>query len=294
MSKSQRSLCVSFSRTDVWLCINHLFIRSNLNFFRNTLLINLPTQLCLVLYSFGGNFLHSCDWWLILLLLLLLHGSTTNLVSAFFLADLGRIWCAVCKKLHWFCSSCQDFELWLHVFFTFLFPCTHVWSILEEVGGRKMPCRMIVLTGNYYFNDKKYSGPIVLGDYAEKGSVWSRKTSKSSKNWCSITRRRTGLRGMNWCLAKKGTSSTTHWWTETEYSSHRCTSSSASSSNSPRLWTRMVTASFTCTRLFQDWPWRSWKLPSLTVLRSGSSSEIQSSKTQCTKCNWKRGRHLFW
>ena len=35
--------------------------------------------------------------------------------------------------------------------------------ILEEVGGGKMPCRIIVLTGNDYFNDKKYSGPIVLG-----------------------------------------------------------------------------------------------------------------------------------
>ena len=43
----------------------------------------------------------------------------------------------------------------------------------------------------------------------------------------SITRRRTGFCGMNWYLAKKGTSSTTLWWTETEYSSHRCTSSSA-------------------------------------------------------------------
>ena len=43
----------------------------------------------------------------------------------------------------------------------------------------------------------------------------------------SITRRLSGLRGRNWCFAKKGTSSTTLWWTETEYSSHRCTSSSA-------------------------------------------------------------------
>ena len=43
----------------------------------------------------------------------------------------------------------------------------------------------------------------------------------------SITRRRTGLCGRNWCLAKKGKSSTTLRWTETEYSSHRCTSSSA-------------------------------------------------------------------
>ena len=43
----------------------------------------------------------------------------------------------------------------------------------------------------------------------------------------SITRRRNGLCGRNWCLEKKGTSSATLWWTETEYSSHRCTSSSA-------------------------------------------------------------------
>ena len=56
----------------------------------------------------------------------------------------------------------------------------------------------------------------------------------------------------------------------------------------------MVTASLTCARLFQDWPWRSWKLASLTVLRSSSSSEIQSLKTQWMKWNWKRGRHLFW
>ena len=46
-------------------------------------------------------------------------------------------------------------------------------STLEEVGGRKMPCQIIVLIGNDYFNDKKYSSPIVLGDYVEKGSVWS-------------------------------------------------------------------------------------------------------------------------
>ena len=56
----------------------------------------------------------------------------------------------------------------------------------------------------------------------------------------------------------------------------------------------MVTASFTCARLFQDWPRRSWKLASLTVNRSGSLSEIQSSKTQWTKLIWKRGRHLLY
>ena len=50
----------------------------------------------------------------------------------------------------------------------------------------------------------------------------------------------------------------------------------------------------TCVRLFQDWPWRIWKLASLTVIRSGSSSPIQSSKTQWRMCYWKRGSHLFW
>ena len=42
----------------------------------------------------------------------------------------------------------------------------------------------------------------------------------------SITRRRTGLCERNWWLAKKGTSSTTLWWTETEYSAYRYTSRS--------------------------------------------------------------------
>ena len=52
----------------------------------------------------------------------------------------------------------------------FLCFCSHVhvWSILEEVGGGKMPCQIIVLIGNDYFNDKKYSGLIVLGDYVKR------------------------------------------------------------------------------------------------------------------------------
>ena len=59
MSKSHRSLCVSFYRTDAGLCIYYLFIWSNLNFWHNSLWIILPTQLCLVLYSFCANVLHS-------------------------------------------------------------------------------------------------------------------------------------------------------------------------------------------------------------------------------------------
>ena len=52
MSKSHRSLCVSFSRTSTGLCIYHLFVWSNLNFLTISQWITLPTQSCLVLYSF--------------------------------------------------------------------------------------------------------------------------------------------------------------------------------------------------------------------------------------------------
>ena len=52
MPKSQRSFCVSFSRTDTGLCIYHLFLWSNLNFLQISQWISLPTQSCLVVYSF--------------------------------------------------------------------------------------------------------------------------------------------------------------------------------------------------------------------------------------------------
>ena len=64
MSKSLRCLCVSFSRTDVELCIYHLFIWSNLNFLHNSQWISLPSQLCLFLYSFSANLLHLLIMWL--------------------------------------------------------------------------------------------------------------------------------------------------------------------------------------------------------------------------------------
>ena len=44
---------------DVGLCICHLFVRSNFNFLHNSQWITLPTQSCLVLYSFCTNLLHS-------------------------------------------------------------------------------------------------------------------------------------------------------------------------------------------------------------------------------------------
>ena len=59
ISKSQRSLWVSFSKTDSGLCIYHFFVWSNFNFLQNSQWITLSTQSCLVLYSFCANLLHS-------------------------------------------------------------------------------------------------------------------------------------------------------------------------------------------------------------------------------------------
>ena len=58
MSKSHRSLCVLFSRTNVGLCIFDSFGWSNLNFLHISRWIILLIQSCLVLYSFGANLLH--------------------------------------------------------------------------------------------------------------------------------------------------------------------------------------------------------------------------------------------
>ena len=64
MSKSHRSLCVSFSRTCGGLCIYHLLVWSNFNFLQICQWITLQTRSCLVLYSFCANLLHSLIMWL--------------------------------------------------------------------------------------------------------------------------------------------------------------------------------------------------------------------------------------
>ena len=64
MSKSHRSLCVPFSRTDAGLCKYHLLVWSNLNFLHIFQWMTLPTQSCLVSFSFSANFLHSLIVWL--------------------------------------------------------------------------------------------------------------------------------------------------------------------------------------------------------------------------------------
>ena len=57
MTKSHRSLYVSFSRTDAGFCIYHLFVWSNLNFLHISQWITLPTKLCLVFFFFFFFFL---------------------------------------------------------------------------------------------------------------------------------------------------------------------------------------------------------------------------------------------
>ena len=64
ISKSQKSLCVSFSRTDSGLYIYHLFMWSNFDFLHKSQWMTLPTQSSLVLYSFCANLQHSLILWL--------------------------------------------------------------------------------------------------------------------------------------------------------------------------------------------------------------------------------------
>ena len=65
ISKSQSNLCVSFPRTDSWFCIYHFFVWSD--FLHDSQWITLPTQLCLVLYSFCANLLPLLNTWLTVL-----------------------------------------------------------------------------------------------------------------------------------------------------------------------------------------------------------------------------------
>ena len=64
MSKSHRSLCMLIFRSGAGLCIYHLLVWLNLNFLHISQCITLPTQSCLVLYSFCANLLHSLIMWL--------------------------------------------------------------------------------------------------------------------------------------------------------------------------------------------------------------------------------------
>ena len=74
MSKSHCSLCVSFSRTDARLCIYHLQVWLNFDFFQNSQGITLSTQSCLVYspsFFWYPKLLKQCkslEVWIILLI----------------------------------------------------------------------------------------------------------------------------------------------------------------------------------------------------------------------------------
>ena len=124
ISKSQRSLCVSFSRTDSGLCIYHLFVWSNLNFLHNSRWINLPTQLRLVLYFFCANLLHSLTIWVIVSSLL---PNDLHLLFYYVLSILALIW-LVLMVLIWGAIRRDSFSL---VRFPFL---RHVHVFLREMS----------------------------------------------------------------------------------------------------------------------------------------------------------------
>ena len=88
-SKFHRSLCALFSRTAAGLCIYHLFVWSNLNFLHIYQWITLPTQSCLVLFSFCANLLHSLIMWL-MVSSLSLH--SLHLLFCYVLPILALIW----------------------------------------------------------------------------------------------------------------------------------------------------------------------------------------------------------
>ena len=87
MPKSHRSLWVSFSTTGAVLCIYHLFVWSN--FLHISQWITLPTQSCLVLYSFCANFLHSLIMWLIVSSL---SPHSLHLLFCWILSILALVW----------------------------------------------------------------------------------------------------------------------------------------------------------------------------------------------------------
>ena len=106
MSKSQRSLWRSFSRTGAGLCMYNLFVWSNLYSLHISQWITLPIRSCLVFYSFCANLLHSLIVWLIVSSLSphSLHWLFCWVLSilAFIIGSYGVFLCCYLKK---FCFS---------------------------------------------------------------------------------------------------------------------------------------------------------------------------------------------
>ena len=115
MSKSHRSLCVSFSKTDARLCIYHLLVWSN--FWHISLRITSSTQSCLVLYSFHANLLHSLITWLIISSL---SSHNLHLLFCCVLSILALIWLVLMAL---FCASIRRDSISLLRFPSQVFSC---------------------------------------------------------------------------------------------------------------------------------------------------------------------------
>ena len=88
MSKSHRSLCVSFSRIGAGLCIQP-FVCMYLYFLHISQWITLPSQSCLVFYSFCANLLHSL---IMPLMVSSLSQHSLHLLFCWVLSILALIW----------------------------------------------------------------------------------------------------------------------------------------------------------------------------------------------------------
>ena len=107
ISKSQKILCVSFSRTDSGLCIYYL-VWSNFNFLHNFQWITFPTQSCLFLYSFYTSFLQ----WLIMRLImssLSPHNLHSVAYYQFHFYIVTLFWFMLLQEIK-FLSKCFSFE----------------------------------------------------------------------------------------------------------------------------------------------------------------------------------------
>ena len=137
MSKSQKSLCVSFSSTDVGLCMYYLLIVSNLNFLHISQWITLPSQSCLVLYSFCANLLHSLMW----LMVSFLSPRSLHLRCCCILSILPLIWFFLMAL---FCAVISRFSVLLLLLLLLLFSSLEFFtSVLTDGFSREFEWQQV-------------------------------------------------------------------------------------------------------------------------------------------------------
>ena len=112
ISKSHRSLCVSFSWTGAGLCIYHLLAWSNLNFLHISQWTTMLTQSCLALYSFCANLLHLLIMWL---MVSSLSPHSLHLLFCCVLSILALIWLVLMALIRRDSVSLLKFPFLSHV-----------------------------------------------------------------------------------------------------------------------------------------------------------------------------------